>query len=107
MSGKPGSGGKRGAGDRGRQPADGRTVEEALGRLEEIVRQLEGGEIELAQALALCREGRDLHDLCVRRISAFEEQLEILSADGELTPEGNGPAGRDLVGGPGGVEGEE
>jgi exodeoxyribonuclease VII small subunit len=71
-----------------------RTIEAALARLEEIVGILEGGEVELAAALTLCREGRELHDYCIRQIEAFEGQLAVLAADGTLEIEaGSGSDG--------------
>ena len=87
---------------RGRKPPQGGggvtappagSVEEALKRLEAIVQRLEGGKVELAEALTLCREGRSLHDLCMRELGRFEAQLEILTSDGRLVPEEPFPAG--------------
>lgn len=64
------------------------TLEAALTRLEEIAVRLETGSLDLETSLALYREARDLHAVCVTRLAAAEHDLQILMADGTLRPEG-------------------
>ena len=61
------------------------TFEEALGRLEEIVRALENGNAQLDASLALYEEGVGLVKLCNSQLDAAEQKVKILIAgeDGE------------------------
>lgn len=62
-----------------------KTFEEALGRLEEIVRALENGNAQLDASLALYEEGVSLVKLCNSQLDAAEQKVKILIAgeDGE------------------------
>lgn len=57
------------------------TFEDALARLEAVVSELEKGELTLADALEAFREGITNLSICVRRLNAFEEQVEVLLSD--------------------------
>lgn len=63
------------------------TFEQALGRLEEIVRELEGGDLELERALALFEEGithlRGANTM-LQRVDARVQQLTE-AADGSFS----------------------
>jgi exodeoxyribonuclease VII small subunit len=63
-----------------------RTLEEALDRLEQITRSLEGGEIELEQSLNLYEEGIRLIRLAEEAIRSAEMRIERLNADQTLSP---------------------
>jgi exodeoxyribonuclease VII small subunit len=52
--------------------------EDALKRLEEIVRELEKGEIGIEEALKLFEEGTSLSKLCAKKLSNVEKRVEIL-----------------------------
>ncbi len=52
--------------------------EDALARLEEIVEELEEGEVELDRTLALFEEGVKLSKLCHKRLEAAEKKIEVL-----------------------------
>ena len=52
--------------------------EDALKRLEEIVRELENGEIGLDRALELFEEGIRLSKFCTKKLSHVEKRVEIL-----------------------------
>jgi len=52
--------------------------EQALASLEERVRQLEGGEVSLEQALTLFEEGVDLARTCHEQLEAAEERVAQL-----------------------------
>jgi exodeoxyribonuclease VII small subunit len=62
------------------------TLEEALERLEQITRSLEGGEIELEESLGLYEEGVRLIRLAEETIRSAEMRIERLNADGSVTP---------------------
>ncbi|MCF8032644.1 MAG: exodeoxyribonuclease VII small subunit [Desulfarculaceae bacterium] len=57
--------------------------EESLERLEEIVDQLEGGELELEQSLALFEEGVKLASACNQRLDQAEKKVALLLKDSE------------------------
>lgn len=57
--------------------------EEALGRLEGIVAQLEDGELELEAALAMFETGVGLTRQCAERLEETERRIEVLVAEGE------------------------
>jgi exodeoxyribonuclease VII small subunit len=57
--------------------------EEALEKLENIVRDLEKGETALEQALALFEEGIKLARYCSSRLDEAEGKIEMLLKEGE------------------------
>lgn len=62
--------------------------EEAMGRLEQVVRRLESGDATLEESLALFEEGIALARLCQSRLDEAEgriEKLLDLTADGPVT----------------------
>lgn len=59
------------------------TLEEAMERLDEIAQQLGGGELELAESLALYEEGVRLLRHCEELMSGAEERIHQLRTDGE------------------------
>ncbi|RJQ30495.1 MAG: exodeoxyribonuclease VII small subunit [Peptococcaceae bacterium] len=66
----------------------GKTFEEAVSRLETVVRELEDGRLPLEEALALFAEGVELSRLCNRYLAEAEERIAVLIADdkGGLKP---------------------
>lgn len=67
-------------------PAQG-TFEESLHRLEEIVNQLEQGDVPLEDSLVLYEEGIRLSKTCAERLTRAETTLKKLNKDldGKLT----------------------
>lgn len=59
------------------------TLEQALDRLDEIAIRLEGGDLELADALALYEEGVRLLRVADTALGAVEERIQQLTPDGE------------------------
>ncbi len=55
--------------------------EAALARLEEIVKELETGELPLEQSLKLFEEGIKLSRICNKRLEEAERRVEILLKD--------------------------
>jgi exodeoxyribonuclease VII small subunit len=64
------------------------TFEEALARLEKIVRSLEEGNVPLDNSLALFEEGTKLVRFCSDKIDAAEQKVKILTEkDGTIKEE--------------------
>lgn len=63
------------------------TFEEALARLDEIVRQMETGSAKLDESLALFEEGVGLVKFCTGELDRAEQKVKIVQngEDGELT----------------------
>lgn len=61
--------------------------ETSLSRLEEIVTELEGGELPLEQSLKLFEEGIKLSRICNARLEEAERKVEVLLKDktGKMT----------------------
>lgn len=64
--------------------------EEALQRLEEIVKLMESGEADLDQMLQLFEEGQTLSKQCAAKLNEVEQKIEKITgvdADGEVLTE--------------------
>ncbi len=57
--------------------------EEALGRLEEIVRRMETGDMGLEESLKAFEEGIKLARVCSRKLDEAERRVDILLKQGE------------------------
>ena len=68
-----------------KKPSKELRFEEALAGLERIVRDLEGGDLPLDDALSLFEEGVRLSRFCGAKLDEAEKRIEILmkGADGE------------------------
>ena len=62
------------------------SFEAAIDRLEELIAQMETGELALEASLAHCREGAQLLQYCEKQLVAAEKQLAVLEADGRFVP---------------------
>ena len=60
--------------------------EEALARLEEIVRLLEQGESTLDESLTLFEEGVKLARFCSNKLDEAEGKIEIMIKEGQIQP---------------------
>jgi len=61
--------------------------EEALERLNEIVENLESGDLSLDESLKVYEEGVKLIKLCTERLNEAQKKIEILvKEEGKLTP---------------------
>ena len=63
--------------------AQGQSFETALAALEQIVRELERGELPLERSLELFEQGVRLSRECQERLQAAERRIEVLLRDGE------------------------
>jgi len=52
--------------------------EEAMERLEEIVQELEGGDLPLSDSLKAFEEGMDLAKFCSKELEAAEKKVTLL-----------------------------
>lgn len=59
------------------------SFEEKLGRLEEIVRSIEKGDLPLEETLKLVEEGRNLSKSLEETLKKAEEKLSAYTVDGE------------------------
>lgn len=55
--------------------------EKALKRLEEIVEELEKGELDLDRSLQIFEEGIKMSRICSKRLQEAEKKIEILTKD--------------------------
>lgn len=62
------------------------SFEESLGRLEEIVRKLEGGDLPLEESLKLYEEGTKLSRECMARLDQAQQRIEMLGKDADGNP---------------------
>jgi len=59
------------------------TFEEAMARLEEIVKYLEGGNAPLDKSLEVFEEGVSLVKLCNQKLDSAEQKVRFLTAGGD------------------------
>lgn len=67
------------------------TFEEAMARLEEIVKYLEGGNAPLDKSLEIFEEGVALVKLCNAKLDSAEQKVRFLTVGGEEITEGAKP----------------
>lgn len=58
--------------------------EEALAELENIVSQMESGQLPLEQSLATYKRGTELLQFCQKSLAEIEQQIQILNEAGKL-----------------------
>lgn len=66
--------------------AKGKTFEASLEALEQIVRELEGGDLSLEKSLDLFERGIRLSRECQERLSQAERRIEVLMRDNQGRP---------------------
>lgn len=59
------------------------TFEEAMKRMEDIVCQLEDGDLPLTQSLELFEEGVRLYKYCVQKLEEAEGRISVILQDSE------------------------
>ncbi|MCM3757035.1 exodeoxyribonuclease VII small subunit [Sporosarcina aquimarina] len=66
---------------------DSMKFEEAMLELEKIVQQLETGDVQLEDSIALYKKGMELSTFCQQKLQHAEKQLvSIVDKNGETTP---------------------
>jgi exodeoxyribonuclease VII small subunit len=63
------------------EAGEGRTYEQAVERLEQIIQRLDSGEAELRETLALCTEAKELIVFCKSELEAVSGALKELKLD--------------------------
>jgi exodeoxyribonuclease VII small subunit len=71
------------------------TFEQAMERLEEIVAELDRGDLALEEALKLFQEGTALRETCERKLAEAEAMVEELLQPAEGEAEAAPPAAND------------
>lgn len=71
---------------KGRKGKTSASAEALLARLDEVVQELEGGDLPLEQALANFEEGVRLVREGEQLLSSVEQRIEVLLADGSEEP---------------------
>jgi exodeoxyribonuclease VII small subunit len=73
------------------KPVKDMTFEEAMGALEDVVRQLESGEVDLEKSIALYERGADLKAHCENKLRTAEEKVELITKNDRGEPTGTQP----------------
>jgi exodeoxyribonuclease VII small subunit len=71
------------------------TFEEAMHALEEVVRQLESGEVDLEQSITLYERGAALKSHCEAKLKKAEEKVELITRNERGEPTGTQPLDSD------------
>ena len=69
--------------DEGSKETEARNFEKSLARLEQIVRDMEGGELGLEDMIARFEEGQGLLKFCSGKLDEVERRIEILVKKGD------------------------
>ena len=67
------------------------SFEDALKRLEQVVRELESGEATLDRAIALYEEGEGLKQQCETRLKDAQARIETITLGADGRPTGTAP----------------
>ncbi len=68
------------------------TFEAAMAELEDVVRKLESGNVELEKSIALYERGAQLKAYCEAKLKAAEERVEKITLNAAGDPTGTTPA---------------
>ncbi|WP_413869456.1 exodeoxyribonuclease VII small subunit [Albidovulum sp.] len=71
---------------------EGLSFEEAMRKLESVVRDLESGNVELEKSIALYEEGARLKAHCERKLKEAEEKVAKITLGPDGAPTGTAPA---------------
>lgn len=67
------------------------SFEDALRALEDVVRQLESGDVPLEDSITLYERGEELRKHCQKRLDAAQARIEKIVAGPDGTPSGTQP----------------
>ncbi|MCM2562841.1 exodeoxyribonuclease VII small subunit [Lutimaribacter sp. EGI FJ00015] len=73
------------------KPLEEMSFEEAMRALEEVVGQLERGDVPLEQSITLYERGAELKKRCEAKLKEAEEKVAAITLDGEGNPTGTTP----------------
>lgn len=60
-----------------------KTFESSMAELEEIVKDLESGNLSLEKAVSLFEQGKKVSDLCLKKLDETEAKITLLMTDGK------------------------
>jgi exodeoxyribonuclease VII small subunit len=67
------------------------SFEEAMVALEDVVRQLESGDVDLEKSIALYERGAELKAHCEAKLKSAEEKVELITRNERGEPTGTEP----------------
>ncbi|KUF12688.1 exodeoxyribonuclease VII small subunit [Pseudoponticoccus marisrubri] len=67
------------------------TFEQAMAELEQVVAQLERGDVALDESISLYERGAKLRKRCDAKLKEAEEKVAAITLDAEGTPKGTKP----------------
>jgi len=70
---------------------DSMTFEQAMAELEQVVNQLERGDVALDDSISLYERGAALKKRCEAKLKEAEEKVAAITLDAEGTPKGTTP----------------
>ncbi len=70
------------------KPVNEMSFEEAMGALEQVVSQLERGDVALEESIRLYERGADLKKRCEAKLKQAEEKVAAITLDENGTPTG-------------------
>ncbi|WP_299780408.1 exodeoxyribonuclease VII small subunit [uncultured Roseobacter sp.] len=72
-------------------PVDQMSFEQAMAELENVLGQLERGDVALDESIALYERGAALKARCEAKLKEAEEKVAAITLDGDGTPTGTTP----------------
>ena len=72
-------------------PVNEMSFEEAMKELEQVVGQLERGDVALEESIALYERGAELKKRCETKLKEAEEKVAALTLDADGVPKGTTP----------------
>ncbi|MEO9685661.1 MAG: exodeoxyribonuclease VII small subunit [Tateyamaria sp.] len=73
------------------RPVDEMSFEEAMAELEQVLGQLERGDVALDASISLYERGNTLKKRCETKLKEAEEKVAAITLDGDGTPTGLKP----------------
>ena len=73
-------------------PVEEMSFEQAMAELEQVLGQLERGDVALDESIALYERGAALKARCEAKLKEAEEKVHVITRDAEGTPTGTTPA---------------
>ncbi len=74
------------------KPVNEMSFEEAMAELEQVVSQLERGDVALEESIRLYERGAELKKRCETKLKEAEEKVAAITLDADGTPTGTKPA---------------
>ena len=72
-------------------PVNEMSFEQAMAELEQVVSQLESGDVPLEDSIRLYEKGAALKEHCQKKLAEAEEKVAKITLDGDGKPQGTEP----------------